>query len=565
MQPFGIRAAALIVIVASPIGVSSRTAGASVLALPNVVAYSGNQIPGQAVGVTYGTISNNPSISAGGQVVFGCAINGVAAVNNQGAFSGTSAASVVMVAQSGTQAPGGPAGATMDLSGASSGFQTSTVKVNGAGVISFVSLMTGGGVVAGSNNWGVFSGTTGGPFSMLARSGSQVPGAAPGTLTGNSFSTSVGSLPVNGSNLLYFGATTTGGDTVAGTNNSVILGSNSGSLFTVIRQGDAAPGTGGGIFGSMSNPSPVVANASGQLLFGNTLVNSGSVTSANDGVLYLYTPGSGLSLFHREGSSAPGTAGAVFSGSAQMFNGTFNNAGQAILGSTLSGGDVVGTTNNSAVYVASSSGETLAWRNGNAAPGVPGGTFLATNGFGYNLSNTGNITIPASMVQSGPITAANDAGIWWGTPGALALLAREGDAIPSLNATFGNGLATATTFINALDQIVFTNAMTSGDSALNGKTVLMAYDPGQGLFPIAYAGETLEVSPGVFKTISSFSLSRPMNTDGASFALSDTGLLALRVGFTDSTSAIVTYTVPAPISLAMLSIGGGLLAVRRRR
>src|SRR4051812_30364166 len=183
------RLAVLVIFAGAAITTQAGRAHASVFTLSNVVAYTGNQIPDQAAGITYGAIPNTPSISNDGHVVFGCAINGVAAANNQGIFSGTSGASVLTVAQSGTQAPGGPAGATMDLNGASSGFQNATAKISGGGLISFVSLMTGGGTVSTTNNWGVFTGTTGGSFSMLARSGTQVPGAAAGTIPGKTFPT----------------------------------------------------------------------------------------------------------------------------------------------------------------------------------------------------------------------------------------------------------------------------------------------------------------------------------------------------------------------------------------
>jgi hypothetical protein len=397
---------------------------------------------------------------------------------------------------------------------------------------------------------------------MLARSGSQIPGAAPGTVTANQFSTSTSGLPVTALNVLYYGVNTVGGDTVSGVNNSVLMGSNNGALFKIARQGEAAPGSGAN-FGSLNLPSSMLADPSGRLVFSHTLTG-GSATSANDSVLYRYTPGSGLALAHREGDTAPGTAGAVFSGAPQLFNPSMNASGRVLLGSTLAGGDVSGTTNDFGVFVSDLTGESLLWRKGAPAPGVPGATFLSSNGFALCLGNSGKAVIGAALVQSGDVTAANDAGLWWGAPGGLALLAREGDAVPTLNAAFANGIGTATSVINALDQIVFTSGMTSSDPNLNNKTVLMAYDPGLGLFPLAYAGEQIEVAPGVFKTISSFALRNATNSDGSAFALSDTGILAFRVGFSDSTSAIVTYSIPAP-GAAALGLLALPLAMRRRR
>lgn len=89
------------------------------------------------------------------------------------------------------------------------------------------------------------------------------------------------------------------------------------------------------------------------------------------------------------------------------------------------------------------------------------------------------------------MTTANDSGLWYGAPGALNLIAREGDAVPTLNATFN---AMSNIRANVLGQLVFTSTMLSSDAALNAKTALMAYDPVGGLFPIIYTGEQIEVA-----------------------------------------------------------------------
>lgn len=519
-------------------------ASGSVLSLSNVIAVAGQQVPGQAPGVTYGTLANNPSVSSSGIVAWGGALAGVPAVNNQAAFVATSSSNIAIAGQSGTAAPGGPAGATLDLNGGSNGFQTASVRINGSGTVSFVSLMTGGGTVPNTNNWGVFAGPASGSVSMIARSGQQVQGAAAGTTTGATFANGV---PVVG-DTVYFGSSTVGGDTVSGTNNSVITRSTSNAFTTLVRQGNASPA--GGNYASVSNPT-LQANASGQLLF------------SSSPALYRYDPISGVTVLHATGQAAPGTAGATYGGSAQVFSANFNNQGQAIFTSSLTGGDVVGTTNNTGVFISGNSGTSLLWRNGSAAPGVAGGTFLSTNSIGYMLSNSGSVALPASLVQGGAITAANDSGIWLGGAGSFSLVVREGDAVPTLNATFG-ALGNVALSVNALDQLVFTASMVSSDTNLNNKTALVGYSASSGVFPIAYAGESLEVTPGVFKTISSFGIARGHNADGGSLGFSDTGVLAVRVTFSDTTSAIVSYVVPSP-SVIVLGALAVPFAMRRRR
>lgn len=535
----------------TPLGLPAH---ASLITAVHVIAARGNQVPGQAPGVTWGAL-NTPSVALDGRVAFSGGLVGVPAANNLGIFSGTDASNTGLVIQSGTQAPGGPAGATMDLNGAASGLQVASAKINAVGVISFVSLMTGGGTVANVTNWGVFSGTVGGGFGMFVQRGSVVEGTGGATMS-TPFSTAVGSLPINAASIGYFGTGLAGGDVAGTTNNEAILGGSSGSLAIIARRGAPAPGLGGVTFGTMVNPVPMMSNANGQALFGNALVGA---TAATDASVWRFTPGIGNELVAREGDGAPGTAGAVYTTSFSMFTANFNNAGQAAFVTTLSGGDVVGTTNNSAVYVATPAGATLAWRNGAAAPGTDA-MFLAASAFNLALDNGGRVALTAT-ITGGTSVATNDSGLWYGAPGALSLIAREGAAVPTLNATF-NSIANPRA--NVLGQLVFTSSMLSGDAALNGRTALMAFDPIAGLFPLMYTGEQIEVEPGVFKTVSGFTTFGNSNSDGSSLTFSDTGWLTLKLTTSDSTDVIVRYYIPAPCSLALLALGG-VLPRRRRR
>jgi hypothetical protein len=102
------------VVTAAGAALNIRTADASLLSLGNVIAATGQHIPGQSAGVTWGAL-NTPSVAANGTVAFSGAINGVVAVNNLGIFSGTSSSNVAVAVQSGTQAPGGTSWANIDI------------------------------------------------------------------------------------------------------------------------------------------------------------------------------------------------------------------------------------------------------------------------------------------------------------------------------------------------------------------------------------------------------------------------------------------------------------------
>lgn len=553
------KALVLMSIAGTALGGAALSADASVFSLSHVLAASNRQIPGQAPGVTWGAL-NQPSVASDGRVLFSGGINGVAPANNLGIFTGMQAADVLLVAQSGTQAPGGPAGATMDLNGSSAGFLANSAKINADGLISCVSLFTGGGSVPNADNQAIFSGTASGGFGIFVRRGSAAPGTA-GALLNSAFAASSGSIPINGSGVGYFASGLTGGDVVGTTNDNGIFGGVAGNLGLVARRGSAAPGIAGGTFGAFSNPVPIMADSSGRLVFGNRLNATGGVTAANDSVLYMHTPGSGLSLVAREGDAAPGTAGAVYAGSPIMFANNLNNAGQSAFATNLSGGDVVPGVNDSAIYLATTSGATQGWRKGMAAAGTDA-TFSAVSTLSLCIDNAGRIAMSATIV-GGSSTTADDTGIWYGAPGDLRLIAREGSAVPTLNATFSS-LGALDPRTNALGQLVFSANMLSSDPALNNKTGLFAFDPALGLLPLAYVGEQIEVAPGVFKTITGFQTRTGSNSDGAGVTLSDTGWLTLKVTASDATDVIVSFAVPTTGPLALLALGGVTLLRRRR-
>ncbi len=74
--------------------------------------------------------------------------------------------------------------------------------------------------------------------------------------------------------------------------------------------------------------------------------------------------------------------------------------------------------------------------SGDPAPGTPAGTVFTTIAFNFAvgvpfMNNSGRVAFLSGLAGTG-VTAANDFGIWVGQPGALTLVAREGDAAPDL-------------------------------------------------------------------------------------------------------------------------------------
>lgn len=188
---------------------------------------------------------------------------------------------------------------------------------------------------------------------------------------------------------------------------------------TVALSGQAAPGTGGRVFSFFYPPT---ISDSGRVAFASWLTG---VTS-NDECLMSGLPGS-LQLVAREGSAAPGTTG-VFTQNGWLFP-RVNSGGVVAFSAALTGFGI-DSTNNTGIWVGLPGSIAVAARAGNPAPGTPAGVVFSGGMQNWlMLNDAGQIVFRANLAGPG-VDTTNDAGIWAGVPGALQLIAREGDIAP---------------------------------------------------------------------------------------------------------------------------------------
>lgn len=127
------------------------------------------------------------------------------------------------------------------------------------------------------------------------------------------------------------------------------------------------------------------------------------------------------------------------------------------------------------------------------------------------------------------------------------------------NVTFTNGELGP--LLNNRDQWV----MPVRTNFSNNSITMIGYDPYAGLFRIAAVGQSVEIAPGIWRTISGLTMwGGSGNADGRRSALSDDGLFAFRATFTDGTEAVLSTRLPSPGGLCLLALGG-IWASRRRR
>ncbi len=317
-------------------------------------------------------------------------------------------------------------------------------------------------------------------------------------------------------------------------NNIAWFGGSVGNVQLILRKGDLGPN--GEVTSSIGFSTQI--NASGQALFEVTYtVGTGTpaVTTANDKAIWLYTPGLGTTEILREGSPSP-IPGTFFASPSLSAVSLFNAAGQALIGVDLTGAVTVGS-DDKAIFLASSSGASLVVQRGDAAPGIPGASFNTMGIFNMCLTDGGIVAI-TSTVMNGGVTTSNDSGLWTGTAGNLTLLAREGDVAPgSGGQTFGAFSGNA--FLNAVGQVVFSNALSGGAFAQS----YYSWDPVLGLQPVFFPNDQVEVQPGIFRILSSVATAPNSNGDARLLLFANDGTVTLRPSFTDGSFGIVKVRI----------------------
>lgn len=225
------------------------------------------------------------------------------------------------------------------------------------------------------------------------------------------------------------------------------------SFQPVALSGQSAPGAPGRFFSFFYPPA---IGGSGRVAFAGWLTG---VTSNDEG-LWSGLPGA-IQLVAREGSAAPGTA-AVFS-SGWLFP-RVNSSGLVAFSAALGAG--ANSSNNTGIWVGLPGALSLAARAGNAAPGTPAGVVFSGGMQNWlMLNDAGQIVFRANLTGPG-VDSSNDAGIWAGAPGALQLVAREGDVAPGTGGVFDlfnyQFEAYPVPVINAAGEVVFSGHYTSG-------------------------------------------------------------------------------------------------------
>ena len=517
---------------------STAAAQGLVASSGEIIAKNGDAAPG-IPGVTFdgsGTFGTTVLDESGGVLVKTRLVGlGVTSLNESALYYGTSASDLQLVIRAEDPAPGIP-GATLNASSFDS--LSSSPRISPDGRMLWGSRIDDGGVTIDSTNDTVMYVGTPGSWTIAAREGDPAPGIAGATLKSSFSSPSQQSTALDRFGRLLF-KSSLGGAVTTDDDNAWFFGM-PGSMAPILREGDASVGgtviQSLGFVSQTNEGGMVVLDAT----LSQTLGTS-PATDLDDKIVVIHVEGFGNTVVLREGDIAPGTAGGVFGkpGGSWFVNtgvNTFNAFGEFAMIADITGGDVIANVNDRAIYIINLGTETMVVRRGDPAPGTDANLDVFNNS-SLSMNVNGEVAFQCTLT-GGTATAADDACVFTNIGGTLHLVAREGDPAPELPGHTINSMSGHSMYMNGSGQIHM-NIPVIETGTGNTKTALYIYDKDLGMCLATVGGEQIEVAPGVFKTVGSFGGSQFNNTNGAPLSFGHDGNFVLRVNFTDSTAAVI--------------------------
>ncbi len=485
-----------------------------------------------------------------------------------------------------------PAGAVVVSTGTV--FTAPVLDLNGS-LLTRVRVADNAGLgISGVNGSAYLLGRSNGDLRMIVRGSDPAPGCPPTTLLRTSSATANGLQAIRISPLgewLLLGASiydpTVPTNTPTSSDSAYFWGQ-PGAMVLMAREGTLVPSLSNGeVFGSIDTSSNQswLLNSSGTALIRNQmLIGTGGVTSSNDAILLLGTPGT-LTTFLREGDVWTGvgaSGGEVldrYSSNNQFPTSGWNlNESGAVLHDLHfvvgSGTIPVTAADDRAVAIYQGGTDVIVARENQQAPGLPTGVvfadvsaFVGFASFPQNSFNKSNVAFFSTSLAGTGVTTSNNQALYTASVGGgLNLVARSGDPAP---ASLGAGVTyvsfnNASLSMNDSGLICMFATVTGGTVTTADDSVMLLGTPGN-LTVIAREGAPFTLLPGTwtFSAINqnahltergSLVWNQPV-TDGAntrSLWLSYTAEQGLRI-FYDPTETYTTFLgplVPSSMSTA---------------
>jgi hypothetical protein len=527
--------------------------------------------------------------------------------------SGTPSFNFKAVALSGQAAPGTAAGVVFSQ-------LDQYPLLSPTGQTTFGAELSGTGVVIGTNFTGIWTGTPG-SVALVARAANQVPG----TPTGTTYDESQGFIingPDTAGEMALNASYANSPSPSAGYTEGIWVGT-PGNLAPVVRDGDQAPGQTAGVY--FTDITSAAQNASGQIAFASFLYGTGITSQVGLESLWSGAPGN-IALLAKQGDQAPGMAVGIkyttlgssyltppisasgqsvfigsFAGSGvtssnntalwfgtpgnvsqiartgsqapgvtsganfSSFNPpTINSVGQVLFSATLTGTGV-SSVNSAGIWAGSPGSLAVLARTGDQAPGTaPGVTYNGLQIYSPQYNSAGQAAFGGLLTGTG-VTSANNTGVWLGAPGQVRLVTRNGDQAPGTSAGTIFSQMEGFSLNNAGDMLLFCRLTGTGVTNANSDGLWFEDATTDTLSLVVREGSLFEVAPGDVRTISSLSIGQAVQGESSGSVLNDSNEFVFSAVFTDGSNGIFNAVpTPEPGPCALLAVGFGALLIMRR-
>ncbi|MBI5764332.1 MAG: thrombospondin type 3 repeat-containing protein [Planctomycetes bacterium] len=481
-----------------------------------------------------------PSIDEAGHVSFSCylafGIGGVDATNYWTLYSENAAGDLHLVARQGSPTPGDIA-LHFDANSFTTQFKNPSGRVAFYGVAAAPLIYVGG----------IWAQNAAGNVQRIT-----IGDAFPGVPAGAQF-LSVGTPSMNDSGAVAFSASLKQG--IAGVTSGDDFGiwclSAAGTMRLVAREGDAIPSIPGGSGWPVGGVNYGGGFSNYQITAGGNVSFVANLNYSTSALMSESNTGVPPRVVAYAGQPAPGLAGQTI-GNINSY--TVNSNGYHAFLSLVAGAGVT-VENDECIWLEDAGGLHLIAREGDPAPG--GGTY----GLLYPpaLSATGEIAY-ASFLKPDPVNQLVGMYKYSLPAGTVSLLARDGMAAPGMAAGIIFNRLSFSPSINNAGQVAF-GAELSGLAPFqpSGSSV-WATSPTGVLTPVTAKGQSLAISPGVFRVINTCEYVAPTGCaaqNGLTYQLNNNGQMCVTVGFTDGTNAIYVASFPGCINPALDTDGDG--------
>lgn len=288
----------------------------------------------------------------------------------------------------------------------------------------------------------------------------------------------------------------------------------------------------------------------------------------SSGAVFVWTPGLGPRYLARYGEPVPGLpAGNVFAGTEDLTSPDwawwpepsqlcFNNRGEAALSLYMRGPDVTPGVDDWAVFVGAPGNLRLTpVRRGTIAPGTSA-QFDEIVPQSLVCNDAGEIAF-FGILRGPGISVLNRNGLWAGYPGALRLIARNGEACPLVPGAVYGGLEWPPPLINALGQVLLHTYIGGPSVTPESEQILFVHDPVAGPTLLARSHDQIEIAPFVFRHILRDAID-PLaggNGDGHALAFNRQGKVAVKLGMETQETVIAVVDPHEGVELTCFGDG----------